>query len=90
MDVVTALAALCGAFVGFGILVFSTGLRSTEVPVRQPREPLASRVDRLSLRVGLATGAGVAMLVLTRWPVGALLMAALGAVLPSLAGGRAA
>jgi Flp pilus assembly protein TadB len=85
----TALAALCGAVVGFGILVFSTGVRSTEVRVRQPREPLASRVDRLALRVGLATGAGVAMLVLTRWPVGALLMAALGAVLPSLAGGRA-
>jgi Flp pilus assembly protein TadB len=85
----TALAALCGAVVGFGVLVFSTGVRSTEVRVRRPREPLASRVDRLALRVGLATGAGVAMLVLTRWPVGALLMAALGAVLPSLAGGRA-
>ncbi|MBW3614624.1 MAG: pilus assembly protein TadB [Actinobacteria bacterium] len=90
VDVVTALAALCGALVGFGILVFSTGVRATEVRPRQPREPLASRVDRLSLRVGLATGAGVATLVLTRWPVGALLMAALGAALPSLAGGRAA
>ncbi len=86
----TALAALCGALVGFGVLVFSTGLRATEARPRQSRQPLTARVDRLALRVGLAAGAGIAMLVLTRWPVGALLMAALGAALPTLAGGRAA
>lgn len=86
----TALAALCGAFVGFGVLVFATGLRGSEPrPARQPRTPLAERVDRLSLRLGLGTGAGVVMLVVTRWPVGAVLMAALGVALPSLAGGRA-
>jgi tight adherence protein B len=88
--VVTALAALCGALVGFGALVFVTGLRQTERRARQPRASLADRVDRLSLRLGLATGSGVCMLALTRWPVGAALMAALGFALPTLAGGRAA
>jgi Flp pilus assembly protein TadB len=88
--VVTALAALCGALVGFGALVFATGLRGTEAHARARTASLAARVDRLSLRLGLATGAGVCMLVLTRWPVGGLLMAALGFALPSLAGGRAA
>ena len=86
----TALAALCGAFVGFGVLVFSTGVRGTEARSRQPRGSLALPVDRLALRVGLAAGAGTTMLALTRWPVGAMLMAVLGAALPSLAGGRAA
>lgn len=86
----TALAALCGALVGFGALVFLIGLRGVEPRVSRRRAPLAVKADRLALRVGLAAAAAVVMVVLTRWPVGALFMAGLGFALPSLAGGRAA
>ena len=86
-----AVAALCGALVGFGVLVFATGFRGAEArPPRRHRPALGARVDRFSLRLGLGTVAGVATLAATRWPVGALLMAALGAALPSLMGGRSA
>ena len=91
----TALAALWGAGVGLGLVAVIAGLRGAP-PQRagQPRRPgpggTIGRLDRGMLRLGLAVGAGVLVGVITRWPVGALLAAGAGAMLPSLAGGQAA
>jgi tight adherence protein B len=92
---VTALAALWGAGVGFGLVAVIAGLRGAPPP-RLPRAlrpgpgGTIGRLDRGMLRLGLAVGAGVLVGVITRWPVGVLLAAGAGAMLPSLAGGQAA
>ncbi len=87
----TALALLCGAGVGLGLLLIIMGAGG-----RPPRPPAAGRrdhasvlVERLGLRLVLAAGAGVLVGLVTRWPVGALLAAAAGALAPELAGGTA-
>jgi len=91
----TALAALWGAGVGLGLVAIIAGLRGAGPP-RLPRAlrpgpgGTIGRLDRGMLRLGLAVGAGVLVGVITRWPVGALLAAGAGAVLPGLAGGQAA
>jgi tight adherence protein B len=89
---VTALAAMCGAGVGLGLLAVIAGVRGA-TPQRQLRVLRTAsgwRPDRAALRFGLALGAGVVTGAVTRWPVGALLAAGAGAMLPGLAGGRAA
>jgi hypothetical protein len=91
----TALAALWGAGVGLGLVAIIAGLRGAPPP-RLPRAlrpgpgGTIGRLDRGMLRLGLAVGAGVLVGAITRWPVGALLAAGAGAVLPGLAGGQAA
>ena len=87
MAVVTAAAAVMGAFVGAGLLLFGLGWRGAEPSTRPAGVPIAQRVERFTLRLALAAGAGLAMLVLTRWPVGALEMAVLGFVAPGMVGG---
>jgi tight adherence protein B len=87
---VTALALLCGAGVGLGLLLIAMSVRGT-VPRRRARAgrdgaPLV--VERWGLRLALAAGAVLVGLV-TRWPVGALLAAGVGALAPELVGGAA-
>jgi len=70
--VVIALVGLCGVLVGGGLWFAVVSLRP--VPVRAPR-PRRARVgwgalDRV--RVVAAVGAGLLVLVLTRWPVAAI------------------
>ena len=80
----TALAALCGAGVGFGVVLLAGGLRGVEPAARPPRVAVATRLEGMTLRLALGVGAGVMMAVLTGWPVGALLAAGLGFAGPSL------
>jgi tight adherence protein B len=85
---VTALAALCGAGVGFGAV-----LVALSVAGRPPRLP-SGRLprpggERLVPRLAGAVGAAVVMGAATSWPVGALLAGAAGFALPGLLGGKA-
>jgi tight adherence protein B len=84
------LAAVGGAAMVGGLLLVLIGLRGTTprppAPARSPRAP----IERRRLRAGLAVGAGLAVALLTRWPVGALLAAGLGWWWPTLYGAKAA
>jgi Flp pilus assembly protein TadB len=85
-----ALAALCGAALAGGLLLLAVGIRGTPPrpakPSRTPRRP----VERFRTRLALAIGAGLAMALATKWPVGALLAAGLGWWWPTLYGANAA
>jgi tight adherence protein B len=87
---VSVLAALGGAGLAGGLLLLLAGVRGT--PPRPPRSArgLGRPVERLQLRLVLACSAGMAVALLTRWPVGALLAAVLGWWLPSLFEAKAA
>lgn len=78
----TALAALAGALAAGGLWVALTALRP--VPVRPRRRRQASRpmVDRN--RVAVAGGAGLLVLVVSRWPVAAAGASAAGWVVAGL------
>jgi tight adherence protein B len=83
---VNALATLCGAGVGLGLLTIWVGLRGVEMPRR--RWAWASpKVERANLRLGLAVGAGVLVGATTGWPVGAALAALAGWGAPGLLAG---
>jgi tight adherence protein B len=87
---VTALATLCGAGAGLGLLFVIAGWRGVDLP--RPGRTVAARqrAQQGSLRLGLAVGAGVVVGAATGWPVGALLAAGAGWAAPSLwAGGKA-
>jgi tight adherence protein B len=83
------LVALGGAAAAAGLLLVATGVRGTPPrpakPVRTPRRP----IEQLRLRLGLAAGAGLAVALFTRWPVGAVLAAGLGWWWPTLHGAKA-
>jgi tight adherence protein B len=86
---VTAIGAMLGGLVGFGVVVLALGMRGTDmVSTFRPPTPLPDR--RLSLRLALGVGTGLTVGLLTRWPVAALLAAALGFAGPGLVGGAAA
>ncbi len=87
MAAVTALAALCGAGVGTGLLLVIAGLRGHLPDPAVLVQALAGRVQRPLLRLGLAGGAGLLTGVLTGWPVGGLLAAGFAAAAPDLVGG---
>ena len=83
------LAAICGAVVGLGLALVLAGLRGVELP-RPSR--LASawnrrQLERSTLRLACAVGAGVLVGALTGWPVAALLGAAAGFGAPALLSG---
>lgn len=82
----TALAGMCGAGVGLGLVLIVAGWRGVELPHRT-RRPDRRKVERANLRVGLAVGAAVVVGAATRWPVGALLAGLAGWGAPGLLGG---
>ncbi|MDA8072044.1 MAG: pilus assembly protein TadB [Actinomycetota bacterium] len=79
----TALAALCGAGVGLGLVIIWAGLRGVDV-ARPTRASTRPTVERANLRVGLAAGAAVIVGASTGWPVGAVLAALAGWGAPGL------
>ena len=82
----TALAGMCGAGVGLGLVLIVAGWRGVELPHRTRRLD-RHKVERANLRVGLAVGAAVVVAAATRWPVGALLAGLAGWGAPGLLGG---
>ena len=79
----TALAALCGAGVGLGLLSVIVGWRGVDLP-RPTRRFDRRKVARVNLRIGLAVGAAVVLGAATGWPVGALFAALAGWGAPGL------
>ncbi|MGH8994452.1 MAG: type II secretion system F family protein [Acidimicrobiales bacterium] len=86
MGEVTALATLCGAGVGLGLVIIWAGLHGVEMP-RPTRASARPKVERANLRIGLAVGAGVVVGAATGWPVGAVLAALAGWGAPGLLAG---
>jgi tight adherence protein B len=82
----SALAALCGAGIGLGLLLVIAGWRGVDLP-RPTRHLNRHRVERANLCIGLAVGAGVIVGAATGWPVGAVLAALAGWGAPGLLGG---
>ena len=82
----TALATLCGAGVGLGLVTIWAGLRGVELP-RRRWASARPKVERANLRLGLAIGAGVVVGATTGWPVGAVLAALAGWGAPGLLAG---
>lgn len=84
-------AVLAGAAVGFGLLLAVLFWRG--VPLRDPGTPgLLRRAStkgggRFTTRVGAATGVGLLVLALTRWPVAAVGSGLLAAYWDRIAGG---
>jgi tight adherence protein B len=83
---VSALAGLLGAGVGLGLVLAWAGWRGVAFP-RPARSPARPKVERATLRLGLAAGAAVVVGAATGWPVGALLAGLAGWGLPGLLGG---
>jgi Flp pilus assembly protein TadB len=82
----SALAALCGAGVGLGLVLAAAGWRGVEVP-HPTRRLNRHKVERANLRIGLAVGAAVVVGAATGWPVGAVLAGLAGWGAPGLLGG---
>ena len=86
----TALVALLGLGVGWGLWLVVTGW-SSAAPDQARRGAWCDRLGAdLRARLGWAAGAGLLLGVTTRWPVAALSGMALGWWSPALFGGRAA
>jgi tight adherence protein B len=85
---VTALVALLGAGVGFGLVLMISGWRgrSAEGPARGHFLTRVRR-DHLATKVATATIAGVVVGAVTGWPVAAVLAAAGAWTLPKIVGG---
>lgn len=71
----TLLAALCGVLAAAGVLLVVDGLRGMGTAKPGPAGP-GARVQ--GIRTWRAVGLGVAGLVVTRWPVAAVVLAAVG------------
>ncbi len=82
----SALAGLLGAGVGLGLVFAWAGWRGVTLP-RPARSPARPKVERATLRLGLAAGGAVVVGAATGWPVGALLAGLAGWGLPGLLGG---
>ncbi len=82
----SALAGLLGAGVGLGLVFAWAGWRGVTLP-RPARSPTRPKVERATLRLGLAAGGAVVVGAATGWPVGALLAGLAGWGLPGLLGG---
>jgi tight adherence protein B len=85
-EAVTSLAVVCGALVGLGLVVIWAGLRGVSFP-RPSTRSTKPKVERATLRIGLAVGAAVVVGAATRWPVGALWAALAGWGAPGLLAG---
>jgi len=89
----TMIAGVLGALFALGVVLFIVALRPV-VPAEQrpPSRRVADarlRFENLVLRVALGVGCAVAVGVVTRWPMAALLMGVAGFLAPSLLGGEA-
>ncbi|MHB1720155.1 MAG: type II secretion system F family protein [Acidimicrobiales bacterium] len=82
----SALAGLLGAGAGLGVVLAWAGWRGVSLP-RPARSPAQPKVERATLRLGLAAGAAAVVGAATGWPVGALLAGLAGWGLPGLLGG---
>lgn len=84
-----ALSLLAGTAMGAGVFLLVAGLRPA---ARQPRSlrPPRPGSDRRAAQAALTTIVALGTLVLTGWPVGALLAGGMALALPSVFGGRAA
>jgi tight adherence protein B len=92
---VTVLAGMLGALCAVGIVTFCVALRPVAVEELPPgrlarREPMAARVENVTLRLVLALVVGVLVGAVTRWPMAALMFGMAGFMAPSLVGGSAA
>lgn len=76
----SALAFACGGGIALGLMLLSWGLQRPEEDTRPPR------VD--PRRLSLAMLAGSLAGFVTGWPIGAVLIGALGFAVPSLVGGK--
>ena len=80
---VIALAAVCGALIGLGVLLAAAGVRGVEpIALRAPR--LDVRVDHALVRISGAVFAAVLVGAATGWPVGALLAGVAAFAIPAL------
>jgi tight adherence protein B len=86
----TGVVALLGGIAGLGLVTALAALRGFELPELGAGPSLTSRIDRFTQRLAFAAAGGVGMALLTRWPVGALLVAAAGFTLPTTFGGKRA
>jgi tight adherence protein B len=98
----TAVAGVLGALVALGVVTFVVALRPVapgEVPDRRWRPAKATaapgqaasvrdRFEDLTLRLALGGGCAVAIGVVTRWPMAALLLGLAAFLAPSLLGGE--
>ena len=85
-----AIVALLGLGLGFGLWLALTGWWGAAQPPVDRRAWGARLRDDLGMQLGCAAGASAVLGVTTRWPVAALVGAALGWYTPALFGGRAA
>ena len=80
--------------VGLGVVLLIVALRGTEPrAARAPRQgDLAKsiKVEHLLVRIAIGVVVGVIVALVTGWPVAAVLLGAVGFLLPTLVGGRAA
>lgn len=84
------LAGLAGAMAGSGMFVMVLGLRRSPRGVRAEWQQRSAVRDRQVVQAGTAVGVGLVVLLLTGWPVGAVLLGAIAASLPAVFGGKAA
>lgn len=85
------LAVAAGALVGVGVVIVAVALVASPVGSHPAFVwPVATRVDRLPLRLAVGGAAAIAVLALTGWVVGAVWALVAGLALPSLLGARGA
>jgi Flp pilus assembly protein TadB len=85
------LIILLGALVGGGVLLLVLALTPREEPEElKPPSPLVESLRKAGLRVPLAGGAALLVLLFTQWPVAAAAVAVLVFVWPALFGGAGA
>jgi Flp pilus assembly protein TadB len=84
----SALLPFAGAVAGLGLVLVVLGLRGVEPGSQGAHVVTRERRRDLSVRAALAAVFGLGLLILTGWPVTAVLGAFLGASLPRLVAGR--
>lgn len=82
----TLIASLVGLGLAVGILLIVDGVHRRPRPARRLRPPA---VDDFERRAALAVALGGLTAAITRWPVAAIALAALGWFIPDLFGGKA-
>ena len=68
----TALAALCGALIAGGLWLALASWRPVPAPIAERQPTVRARAVLERDRVIAAAGAGLLVLILTRWPVAAI------------------